>query len=286
MPLEPSLLYYVTVALLGLVVGSFLNVVIHRLPRMLERRWQAECRELNGTETPVVEQTPYNLVVPGSNCPACSHKIRPWENIPLLSYLLLRGRCSACGVHISVRYPLIELVAGLAALAVAWHYGPGWQTAAALVFTWALLALTMIDLETQLLPDSITLPLLWLGLLVNLKGMFVPLYSAVIGAATGYLALWAVYHTFRLLTGKEGMGYGDFKLLAALGAWFGWQMLPLTILLSSLVGAVIGLGLMAFRNHAREVPIPFGPYLAVAGWIALLWGTSLTEAYLRFAHLG
>jgi leader peptidase (prepilin peptidase)/N-methyltransferase len=286
MPLEPSLLYYVTVALLGLVVGSFLNVVIHRLPRMLERRWQAECRELNGTETPVVEQTPYNLVVPGSNCPACGHKIRPWENIPLLSYLLLRGRCSACGVHISVRYPLIELVAGLAALAVAWHYGPGWQTAAVLVFTWALLALTMIDLETQLLPDGITLPLLWLGLLLNLKGMFVPLSSAVIGAATGYLALWAVYHTFRLLTGKEGMGYGDFKLLAALGAWFGWQMLPLTILLSSLVGAVIGLGLMAFRNHAREVPIPFGPYLAVAGWIALLWGTSLTEAYLRFAHLG
>jgi leader peptidase (prepilin peptidase) / N-methyltransferase len=286
MSLEPSLLYYVTVALLGLVVGSFLNVVIHRLPRMLERRWQAECRELNGTETPVVEQTPYNLVVPGSSCPACGHKIRPWENIPLLSYLLLRGRCSACGVHISVRYPLIELVAGLAALAVAWHYGPGWQTAAALVFTWALLALTMIDLETQLLPDSITLPLLWLGLLVNVKGMFVPLSSAVIGAAAGYLALWAVYHAFRLLTGKEGMGYGDFKLLAALGAWFGWQMLPLTILLSTLVGAVIGLGLMAFRNHEREVPIPFGPYLAVAGWIALLWGTSLTEAYLRFAHLG
>jgi leader peptidase (prepilin peptidase) / N-methyltransferase len=286
MSLEPSLLYYVTVALLGLVVGSFLNVVIHRLPRMLERRWQAECRELNGTETPVVEQTPYNLVVPGSSCPACGHKIRPWENIPLLSYLLLRGRCSACGVHISVRYPLIELVAGLAALAVAWHYGPGWQTAAALVFSWALLALTMIDLETQLLPDSITLPLLWLGLLVNVKGMFVPLSSAVIGAAAGYLALWAVYHAFRLLTGKEGMGYGDFKLLAALGAWFGWQMLPLTILLSSLVGAVIGLGLMAFRNHEREVPIPFGPYLAVAGWIALLWGTSLTEAYLRFAHLG
>ncbi|MEJ2481503.1 MAG: A24 family peptidase [Acidihalobacter sp.] len=286
MSLEPSLLYFVTVALLGLVVGSFLNVVIHRLPRMLERRWQAECLELTGADAPAGAQTPYNLIVPGSSCPACGHKIRPWENIPLLSYLLLRGRCSACGVHISARYPLVELAAGVTALVAAWHYGPGWQTAAAVVFTWALLALMLIDLETQLLPDTITLPLLWLGLLVNIKGMFVPLSSAVIGAAAGYLALWTVYHAFRLLTGKEGMGYGDFKLLAALGAWFGWQLLPLTILLSSLVGAVVGLGLMALKRHEREVPIPFGPYLAAAGWIALLWGGPLTEAYLRFAHLG
>ncbi len=285
MSLEPSLLYFITVILLGLVVGSFLNVVIHRLPRMLERRWQAECRELTG-DAPGADDAPYNLVVPGSNCPACGHKIRPWENIPLLSYILLRGRCSACGTHISARYPLVELASGILALLVAWHYGAGWQTGAALVFTWALLALTLIDLETQLLPDVITLPLLWLGLLVNLNGLFVPLSQAVIGAAAGYLSLWFVYHAFRLLTGKEGMGYGDFKLLAALGAWFGWQLLPLTILLSSLVGAVVGIGLMALKRHEREVPIPFGPYLAAAGWISLLWGAALTDAYLRFAHLG
>ena len=285
MSLEPSLLYFITVILLGLVVGSFLNVVIHRLPRMLERRWQAECRELTG-DAPGADDAPYNLVVPGSNCPACGHKIRPWENIPLLSYILLRGRCSACGTHISARYPLVELASGMLALLVAWHYGAGWQTGAALVFTWGLLALTLIDLETQLLPDVITLPLLWLGLLVNLNGLFVPLSQAVIGAAAGYLSLWLVYHAFRLLTGKEGMGYGDFKLLAALGAWFGWQLLPLTILLSSLVGAVVGIGLMVLKRHEREVPIPFGPYLAAAGWISLLWGAALTGAYLRFAHLG
>lgn len=282
MPLEPSLLYYVTATVLGLLVGSFLNVVIHRLPRMLEKRWQAECRELTGTET-ADDGRPYNLVVPGSRCPACGHRIRPWENVPIISYLLLRGRCSACGTRISPRYPLVELSSGLLALFIAWHFGPGWQAGAALILTWTLLALMMIDLETQLIPDSLTLPLLWLGLLVNVKGLFVPLASAVIGAVAGYLSLWVVYHAFRLITGKEGMGYGDFKLLAALGAWFGWQLLPLTLLLSSLVGATVGLALIAFRRHEQGVPIPFGPYLAIAGWIALLWGAPLTAAYLHLA---
>jgi leader peptidase (prepilin peptidase)/N-methyltransferase len=279
----PAGLWLSGALLLGLVVGSFLNVVIHRLPRMLERDWQAQCAELR--DEPVADSAPYNLVTPASTCPACGHRIRAWENIPLLSYLLLGGRCSACGAAISVRYPLVELLTGLLSLALAWQLGPTAQALAALLLLWGLVALTGIDLDTQLLPDQITLPLLWLGLLVNLNGLFTDLPSAVIGAVAGYLALWSVYHAFRLLTGKEGMGFGDFKLLAMLGAWLGWQMLPQIVLVSSLVGALAGVGMILLRGRDRSRPIPFGPYLAVAGFVALLWGPQLNSAYLRFAGL-
>jgi leader peptidase (prepilin peptidase)/N-methyltransferase len=279
----PAGLWLAGALLLGLTVGSFLNVVIHRLPRMLERDWEAQCAELRGEVA--AQPTPYNLATPASACPACGHRIRPWENIPVLSYLLLRGRCSACGTGISPRYPLVELITGLLSLLVVWQLGPGTPAIAALLLVWGLVALTGIDLDTQLLPDQITLPLLWLGLLVNLNGTFVELQDAVIGAAAGYLALWTVYQAFRLLTGKEGMGFGDFKLLAMLGAWLGWQLLPQIVLLSSLVGAIAGVGLVLLRNRDRGRPIPFGPYLAVAGLIALLWGPQINAAYLRFAGL-
>lgn len=279
----PAGLWLSGALLLGLVVGSFLNVVIHRLPRMLERDWQAQCAELR--DEPIADAPPYNLVSPASTCPACGHRIRAWENIPLLSYLLLGGRCSACGAPISIRYPLVELLTGLLSLAVVWQLGPTAQALAGLFLLWGLVALTGIDLDTQLLPDQITLPLLWLGLLLNLNGLFTDLPSAVIGAVAGYLALWSVYHAFRLLTGKEGMGFGDFKLLAMLGAWLGWQMLPQIVLVSSLVGAVAGIGMILLRGRDRSRPIPFGPYLAVAGFIALLWGPQLNAAYLRFAGL-
>lgn len=281
--------YFVLLVVLGLVVGSFLNVVIHRLPRMLARQWREECAELAAETTVQDAQTTsatYNLVTPRSACPHCGHAIGPLENIPLASYLWQRGRCSACKARISPRYPLIELLGAALAAMAAHRFGFSWETLAAVVLGWGLLASAAIDLETQLLPDVITLPLLWLGLLVNLDGLFVPLHDAVVGAAAGYLSLWLIYHLFRLLTGKEGMGYGDFKLLALIGAWLGWQQLPLVILLSSLVGAVTGLTLMVARRHRREIPIPFGPYLAAAGWIALLWGPQLTDAYLRFAHIG
>jgi leader peptidase (prepilin peptidase)/N-methyltransferase len=266
-------------ALLGLVVGSFLNVVIYRLPVMLNRSWQSQCAELTGGEA-AADQDTFNLAVPGSTCPHCGHRIRAWENIPVISYLLQRGRCTACGEHISLRYPIIEAVTALLTAAVALHFGFGWQALAAMVLTWGLIALTMIDFDHQLLPDDITLPLLWLGLLLSLFGVFVDAPTALIGAMAGYLSLWSVYHVFRLLTGKEGMGYGDFKLLAVLGAWLGWQMLPLIILLSSLVGAVVGITLILVRGHDRNIPIPFGPYLAAAGWLTLLWGQELTALYL------
>lgn len=264
--------------LLGLLVGSFLNVVIHRLPKMMEREWQAHCAELQGQEQPGQEK--FNLLVPRSRCPHCGHAIAWHENIPLVSYALQRGCCRACGAGISIRYPLVEALSGLLAAAVAWHLGPGWESAFALVLAWSLLALTFIDFETYLLPDAITQPLLWLGLLVNSQGMFVSLESAVIGAVAGYLSLWLVYHLFRLITGKEGMGYGDFKLLAALGAWMGWSMLPLIIVASSLVGAVVGIGLILLAGHERAKPIPFGPYLAMGGVIALFWGPQLLSTYL------
>jgi leader peptidase (prepilin peptidase)/N-methyltransferase len=264
--------------LLGLLVGSFLNVVIHRLPRMMEREWQAQCAGLRGEAEP--EAAPFNLMVPRSACPACGHAIAWHENIPVLSYLWLRGRCSACAAAIPVRYPLVELAAGLLAGAVAWQFGFTGQAVVTLVLVWALIALAVIDLDTQLLPDDITLPLLWLGLLVNVWGTFVPLDEAVIGAAVGYLALWSVYHLFRLLTGKEGMGYGDFKLLAALGAWLGWTLLPLVILASSLIGALIGIAMIVLAGHDRARPIPFGPYLVLAGLVALFWGRPLMALYL------
>ena len=265
-------------ALLGLCVGSFLNVVIHRLPKIMERQWKAECAELTGQEPAPPER--YNLVVPRSACPACGHRISALENIPVLSWLVLRGRCAGCKAPISRRYPAVELLTGALSGYIAWHFGFGMAAAGALFFTWSMIALTFIDLDTFFLPDSITLPLLWLGLLFNINATYVSLSSAVIGAAAGYLTLWSVYWVFKWATGKEGMGYGDFKLLAAIGAWLGWAMLPLTILLSSLVGAVIGIGLIVFADRGRSVPIPFGPYLAIAGMIALLHGPALTRAYL------
>jgi leader peptidase (prepilin peptidase)/N-methyltransferase len=264
--------------LIGLMIGSFLNVVIHRMPIMMERDWAAQCAELKGEAVPVVE--PLSLARPRSRCPHCGHQITALENIPVISWLVLRGRCKACTAPISLRYPLIEALTGLLFALAAWHFGFTAAGLGALVLIAALLALTAIDFDTQLLPDDITLPLLWVGLALNAFNVYTDLKSAVIGAMAGYLSLWAVYWGFKLFTGKEGMGYGDFKLLAALGAWLGWQMLPLTILLSSLVGAVVGLSLMVFARQGRNVPIPFGPYLAAAGLIALVWGKPLTRAYL------
>jgi leader peptidase (prepilin peptidase)/N-methyltransferase len=264
--------------LIGLAVGSFLNVVIHRLPIMMDHDWAAQCAELRGEE--IAPGDTLTLAKPRSRCPSCGHVITAMENIPLLSWLMLRGRCSACGTPIGVRYPLVELLAGLLSAACAVAFGPTLQLVGALIFVWALIALTFIDLDTQLLPDSITLPLVWAGLAVNLLGGFTDLESAVIGAIAGYLVLWTVFWAFKLATGKEGMGYGDFKLLAAIGAFLGWQVLPVVILLSSLVGAVVGIAMIALRSHGREVPIPFGPYLAAAGLIALFFGQAVNTAYL------
>ncbi len=278
--IDPALLVAGCV-LLGLLVGSFLNVAIHRLPIMMEREWQAQCAELAGSPTPTFE--PLSLVRPRSRCPQCGRTVRAVENIPILSYLLLRGRCAGCGKAIGARYPLVEALTGLLFGVAAWHFGATLVAAGALVFIAAMVALTFIDFDTQLLPDDITLPLLWAGLLLNLNATFATLPDAVIGAAAGYLALWSVYWLFKLLTGKEGMGYGDFKLLAAIGAWLGWQMLPLVILLSSLVGAIVGITLIVLARHGRNVPIPFGPYLAAAGLIALFWGQAINRAYLGFA---
>ncbi len=271
---------------LGLLVGSFLNVVIYRLPKMMERQWRSECRTILSLEPEVsTADSDFNLAFPQSHCPSCQAPIKPWQNIPIVSWLLLKGRCGNCKTSISIRYPIIELCAGLLAALAAWYFGATWQLPLVLVLVWALLAMTMIDIDHQLLPDQITLPLLWLGLLANTQGVFVPLADAVWGAAAGYLVLWSVFHLFKLLTGKEGMGYGDFKLLAALGAWMGWQMLPLIILLSSLVGAVIGSLVLLAQRRGHATPIPFGPYLAGAGLIALFWGQALIDGYLQFAGL-
>lgn len=278
--LESSPLTFTILAgIIGLLVGSFLNVVIHRLPKMMEREWQQQCAELNGQ--PAETSATYNLVVPRSACPHCNHAISALENIPVISYLLLRGKCAGCAASISPRYPFVEALSGLLSAYAAWHFGFGLAGIAAIILMWALIALTFIDFDTQLLPDSITLPLLWLGLLLNLNGAFTSLPHALIGAVVGYLVLWSVYWAFKLTTGKEGMGYGDFKLLAALGAWLGWTMLPLIILLSSLVGAVVGIALIMFAKHGRNIPIPFGPYLAGGGLIALFWGQALTQSYLQ-----
>ncbi|EIM1708457.1 TPA: prepilin peptidase [Aeromonas dhakensis] len=273
-------LYFSLVFLFSLMIGSFLNVVIHRLPIMLEREWQAEYLSYFNPETQLQQEERYNLMVPRSACPHCGHAITAMENIPLLSWLWLKGRCRECQAPISARYPLVELLTALLSLVVAATFPPGWGLLAALLLTWVLVALTFIDLDKMLLPDQLTLPLLWGGLLFNLAGGFVPLADAVIGAMAGYLVLWSLYWAFKLLTGKEGMGYGDFKLLAALGAWLGWQALPIVLLLSSLIGAIIGISLILLRNHHQGKPIPFGPYLAIAGWIALLWGDTITRWYL------
>lgn len=268
---------------LGLLVGSFLNVVIHRLPLMMQRDWRAQAREF--LDLPGEPSATFNLVLPHSHCPHCDHEIRPWENIPLVSWLALRGRCSSCSAPISRRYPLVELLCGLLSAYVAWHFGFSWQAGAMLLLSWGLLAMSMIDVDHQLLPDSIVLPLLWLGLIVNQSGLFASLPDALWGAIAGYLSLWSVYWLFKLVTGKEGMGYGDFKLLAMLGAWGGWQVLPLTILLSSVVGAVLGTIMLRMQKADTGTAIPFGPYLAIAGWIALLWGDQITSSYLQFARL-
>jgi leader peptidase (prepilin peptidase)/N-methyltransferase len=273
---------------LGLLVGSFLNVVAYRLPVMMERAWRTQCQELTASAEPPASAAtppePFNLMTPRSRCPHCGHAISAWENIPVISYLWLRGRCAACGKSISLRYPLVELSTALLSGIAAWHFGFGWAAAAALVLTWALIALTLIDYDHQLLPDDITLPFLWIGLLLSLYGLFTDSTSSIVGAVAGYLSLWSVYILFKWATGKEGMGYGDFKLLAMLGAWMGWQALPVIILLSSVVGAGVGITLIVVRGRDRSIPIPFGPYLAAAGWLTLLWGDDITHRY--FALLG
>jgi leader peptidase (prepilin peptidase) / N-methyltransferase len=275
---EPALWVGIAV-LVGLAIGSFLNVVVHRLPKMMERDWAAQCAELSGSE-PEAQPT-FNLATPRSRCPSCNAQITALRNLPLVSWMALRGRCAACRVPIPIRYPLVEATTGAIAGFLAWHFGFGPVAVLAFAFCATMLALALIDFDTQLLPDSLTLPLLWAGLLVNIWGVFAPLQEAVIGAAAGYLSLWTVYWVFKLVTGKEGMGYGDFKLLAAIGAWLGWQALPLVILLSSLAGAVIGIGLIAAARMGRSVPMPFGPYLVIAGVIALVWGDGIIAGYLK-----
>ncbi|MNJ12897.1 Type 4 prepilin-like protein leader peptide-processing enzyme [compost metagenome] len=278
------LLYMCFAVVLGLIVGSFLNVLVHRLPIMLQRQWQAEAREVLGLPAEA-EPERYDLCLPASQCPQCGHRIRPWENIPVLSYLLLRGRCSSCRSAISVRYPLVELGCAMLTGFAAWHLGASAGALALMVLTWGLLAMSLIDIEHRLLPDALVFPLLWLGLIVNAFDVFVPLEDALWGAVAGYLSLWSVFWLFKLITGKEGMGYGDFKLLALVGAWGGWQVLPLTLLLSSLLGAVIGVIVLRLKRQKASTPIPFGPYLAIAGWIALLWGGQITTSYLKLSGM-
>jgi leader peptidase (prepilin peptidase) / N-methyltransferase len=294
-------MWIAVVFIFSLLVGSFLNVVIHRVPIMLEREWQAQAQEIlrekqgdvrllqPDPQHPAPPQPKYNLVVPRSACPKCGAMITAAQNIPVVSYLLLGGKCANCGTRISVRYPLVELGTAILSALVAWKFGFVWYTAAALLLTWMLIALTGIDIDHQLLPDNMTLPLLWMGLLLSLAGSIpaiglpVDPRSSIIGAAAGYLSLWSVYHGFRLLTGKEGMGYGDFKLFAALGAWLGWQMLLPIILLAAFTGAVLGIAMILLRGRDRNIPIPFGPYLAAAGWIALMWGDEIVASYLHIA---
>ncbi|WP_442112216.1 prepilin peptidase [Pseudomonas sp. NUPR-001] len=278
------LLYLSVALLLGLIVGSFLNVLVHRLPLMLQRQWQAEAREvLDLPEVQAAER--YDLFLPASHCPHCGHRIRAWENIPLLSYVLLRGRCSSCRSAISPRYPLVELGCAVLTVFVAWRLGASAAALALMLLSWGLLAMSLIDIEHRLLPDALVFPLLWLGLIVNAFELFVPLEDALWGAVAGYLSLWSVFWLFKFITGKEGMGYGDFKLLALIGAWGGWQILPQTLLMSSLLGALIGLILLRAKGLKTSTPIPFGPYLAIAGWIALLWGGQITASYLKFSGL-
>ena len=271
--------FTLTCTALGLIVGSFLNVVILRLPKMMEQAWQRECCEV--LEQPAPDHEPISLSHPGSQCPGCGTAIRPWQNIPVVSWLLLRGRCAQCGMGISLRYPIIELFTGVLSGLAAWQFGFGIETLSALALIWMLVALTGIDIDSQLLPDSITLPLLWLGLAVNLFAVWTPLSSAVVGAMLGYGSLWSVYWLFKLVTGKEGMGYGDFKLLGALGAWFGWQAVPLMILLSSCVGAALGIAILLSKRQGRDTPMPFGPYLAGAGLLTLFFGDTLITEYLQ-----
>jgi leader peptidase (prepilin peptidase)/N-methyltransferase len=286
-----SVLYLSLIAVLGLLVGSFLNVVIYRLPVILKRQWKADCVSFLAQENePAPDATSrneqvFNLVVPRSRCPHCGHLITALENVPVLSFLFLKGRCRECKTPISIRYPLIEILSASLAVIVAWKYGFSYQAAMGILLSWALISLSLIDYDHQYLPDNITLPFLWLGLFLNINGLYIDLASAVLGAIAGYLVLWLVFQVFKLITGKEGMGYGDFKLLAMLGAWLGWQALPAIILISTLVGSIIGLSLILFKQHDRSHPIPFGPYLAIAGWIVLLWGNEINNAYLNWFNL-
>ncbi|AGA89853.1 prepilin signal peptidase PulO-like peptidase [Thioflavicoccus mobilis 8321] len=283
---NPILLLTIT-GLFGLVIGSFLNVVILRLPQVMQAAWQRDCAELAGeAAAEAASGEPLTLSKPPSRCRHCGHRIRFYENIPILSFLVLRGRCSACHEAIGWRYPAIEALTALLSVAVVWHFGPTLAGAAALVLTWGLISLAIIDLETQFLPDAITLPLLWFGLLLSLTGIFADSRSAILGAAIGYLSLWSLFHLFRLATGKEGMGYGDFKLFALFGAWLGWTYLPQIILLSAFSGAIIGVMLILSRGHDRQAPLPFGPYLAIAGWISLIWGDTINQGYLNWSGLG
>lgn len=275
-----------TVTMLGLFIGSFLNVVAYRLPLMIEQEFRDGCRESYGCPPADPDERKVSLIRPGSQCPSCHTPIKPWHNVPVLGWLALRGRCAACAAPISVQYPIVEAVTGLLSLICVWRFGYSPQLLGALALTWTLVALTVTDLRTMYLPDDLTLPLLWLGLLVSIAGVFTDSHAAIIGAAAGYLVLWSVYWLFKLATGKEGMGAGDFKLLAALGAWMGWQALPQIILLSALVGSVVGIGLMIFRKMEWSSKIPFGPYIAGAGWIALIWGEQINRAYLGAAGLG
>lgn len=285
---QPAL-YLPLTTLLGLMVGSFLNVVIHRLPLMMQRTWRRDCIEYLGLDASSypesAETEPFNLMLPASHCPQCQAQIKPHQNIPILSYLLLKGRCATCQCPISLRYPAIEALTGLLSLIIAWHFGFTFQTLFALVLTWSLIALSFIDIDHQLLPDSITLPVTWLGLLLSLSALFTDAHASIIGAVAGYLFLWCVYHAFKLATGKEGMGFGDFKLLAMFGAWLGWQYLAQIVLLSTLVGALLGIVMIIFGGQERSKPIPFGPYLAVAGWIALIWGKQINQYYFTMAGL-
>jgi len=289
---ESPTTFVICCGILGLAIGSFLNVVILRLPVMMESQWRIQCRELlecsddnTATATPETTSERFDLIYPPSHCPKCGHKITAMENIPVLSYLMLRGKCSACGVRIPARYPMIETITGILSAVVAWYFGIGWEVGAALLVTWSLICLTVIDIDHQLLPDSITLPFLWLGLFASLYGIFTDTATAIIGAMAGYLSLWSVYKLFKWTTGKEGMGYGDFKLLAMLGAWMGWKMILPVILLSSLVGAVVGITMMVVRGRDRNIPIPFGPYLATAGWICLLWGDQIIRLYMDWMNI-
>jgi leader peptidase (prepilin peptidase)/N-methyltransferase len=281
--LESSRVFFlIACGALGLVVGSFLNVVIHRLPVMMKRAWDQECHEHVGISADTDEQQRFNLLTPSSRCPQCDHRISALENIPVISYLFLKGRCSSCKTPISLRYPAVELATAILSVVTALHFGYSWQTVAALGFTWALIALFMIDFDHQLLPDVITLPLLWAGLLLSLFNLFIDSHTSIVGAIAGYLALWTIFHAFKLLTGKEGMGYGDFKLLGAIGAWVGWQSLPVVILFSSVVGAAIGITLILFKGRGdHSQPMPFGPFLAAAGWMTLLWGNDIINLYLQ-----
>ena len=287
--IESPLTFILSAFIFALLVGSFLNVVIYRLPVMMERSWREQCKELSETPAGDLPEGRFDLMAPRSRCPACGHQITAMQNIPVISYLMLGGKCSGCGVKISARYPVIELLTALLTGIVAWHFGFGWEAVAAIGMTWTLIAISVIDIDHQYIYDNMVLPLLWAGLALSLwnpmegaQTLFIEPKDAIVGALAGYLSLWSVYHLFRLLTGKEGMGYGDFKLLGALGAWLGWTMLPLIILMSAVVGAVTGVLMIAFKQHERSVPIPFGPYLAAAGWIAMLWGADIVSWYLDY----